>query len=112
MDVYNNQRTHQGKRCQGRTPMETFQDGIRLFQEKNLTEMAGSLNLQNNPGVSGHCQLKFCSGQISTSKEKHPQKLGVLFVVSIEKIYNFLTCFDYFRCDEDHQFAFVYICSF
>jgi transposase InsO family protein len=36
MDRYNNQRTHQGKRCQGRTPMATFIDGKRLYEEKNL----------------------------------------------------------------------------
>jgi hypothetical protein len=33
---YNNERTHQGKRCQGRTPMATFLEGKRLFAEKNL----------------------------------------------------------------------------
>lgn len=31
---YNNERTHQGKRCCGRTPMETLQDGKRIWQEK------------------------------------------------------------------------------
>lgn len=35
---YNTKRTHQGKRCQGRTPMETFIDGKKLFDEKNLTD--------------------------------------------------------------------------
>ncbi len=34
---YNNERTHQGKRCQGRTPMVTFLEGKRLFAEKNLS---------------------------------------------------------------------------
>jgi len=33
---YNNERTHQGKRCRGRTPMETFVDGKKLFNEKSL----------------------------------------------------------------------------
>lgn len=37
---YNNERTHQGKMCCGRTPMETFLDGKRIWQEK-----VGSLNL-------------------------------------------------------------------
>jgi len=36
MDKYNITRTHQGKRCQGRTPMDTFLDGKKLFDEKNL----------------------------------------------------------------------------
>jgi transposase InsO family protein len=40
MNKYNLYRTHQGKRCKGRTPMETFIDGKSLYEEKNL-----SLNL-------------------------------------------------------------------
>jgi transposase InsO family protein len=35
---YNTERTHQGKRCQGRTPMQTFIDGKKLFNEKNLED--------------------------------------------------------------------------
>lgn len=31
---YNNERTHQGKMCCGRTPMATFLDGKRIWQEK------------------------------------------------------------------------------
>jgi hypothetical protein len=31
---YNNDRTHQGKRCQGKTPMETFLDGMEVAKEK------------------------------------------------------------------------------
>jgi transposase InsO family protein len=38
MRKYNLERTHQGKRCQGKTPMQTFTDGKRLFTEKNLDE--------------------------------------------------------------------------
>jgi transposase InsO family protein len=40
MDRYNSDRTHQGKRCQGRTPMATFVDGKRLYEEKNLNGTA------------------------------------------------------------------------
>jgi len=36
MNEYNNERTHQGKRCKGRTPMETFIEGKQLYIEKNL----------------------------------------------------------------------------
>jgi len=32
---YNNERTHQGKMCCGRTPMETFLDGKKIWQEKS-----------------------------------------------------------------------------
>lgn len=31
---YNEERTHQGKRCKGRTPMETFLDGLKLARDK------------------------------------------------------------------------------
>ncbi len=33
MNYYNNERTNQGKHCQGRTPMQTFQDGKILYQK-------------------------------------------------------------------------------
>ena len=33
---YNNERTHQGKRCKGRTPMTTFVEGKKIFNEKNI----------------------------------------------------------------------------
>lgn len=33
MDRYNNERTNQGKYCQGRTPMQTFEDGKKLYQQ-------------------------------------------------------------------------------
>jgi transposase InsO family protein len=38
MNRYNFERTHQGKRCQGKTPMDTFLDGKVYFKEKNLRE--------------------------------------------------------------------------
>jgi transposase InsO family protein len=34
VDYYNHQRTHQGKICCGRTPMQTFLDGKKIWQEK------------------------------------------------------------------------------
>ena len=33
---YNHERTHQGKMCCGRTPMETFEDGKRICREKQI----------------------------------------------------------------------------
>lgn len=38
IDHYNRERTHQGKRCQGRTPMETFNEGKEIYAEKNLSQ--------------------------------------------------------------------------
>lgn len=34
LEYYNERRTHQGKICNGRTPLETFVDGIQVFKEK------------------------------------------------------------------------------
>jgi transposase InsO family protein len=34
LDEYNTQRAHQGKRCEGRTPYETFLEGKAIAQEK------------------------------------------------------------------------------
>ncbi len=34
LERYNNARVHQGKRCQGRTPMETFRENEELAKEK------------------------------------------------------------------------------
>jgi len=34
MEYYNNKRTHQGKMCCGRTPIETLEDGREIWQEK------------------------------------------------------------------------------
>lgn len=39
IEYYNNERTHQGKMCCGRTPMDTLLDGKRIWQEKNLAQI-------------------------------------------------------------------------
>jgi transposase InsO family protein len=39
MVYYNNDRTHQGKMCCGRTPLETLLDGKAIWAEKNLTQI-------------------------------------------------------------------------
>ena len=38
--TYNEQRTHQGKMCCGRTPRETFDDGMRLWKERMIGDVA------------------------------------------------------------------------
>ncbi len=42
--TYNMDRTHQGKHCNGRTPMETFLDGIEIYRQKTFKN-SGELNL-------------------------------------------------------------------
>ncbi len=36
---YNNERTHQGKMCCGRTPLDTLLDGKSIWAEKNLVQI-------------------------------------------------------------------------
>lgn len=43
LQYYNYERTHQGKMCCGRTPMETFLDGKKIWDEK-----VDSLNISDN----------------------------------------------------------------
>lgn len=39
MEYYNNERTHQGKMCYGRTPLDTLLDGKSIWAEKNLAQI-------------------------------------------------------------------------
>lgn len=39
IDYYNNERTHQGKMCCGRTPQETLMDGKTIWEKKNLAQI-------------------------------------------------------------------------
>ena len=39
LKYYNNDRTHQGKMCNGRTPMETLIDGKQIWKEKLLNQI-------------------------------------------------------------------------
>ncbi|QTL36463.1 IS481 family transposase [Pseudoalteromonas viridis] len=39
INYYNNDRTHQGKKCCGRTPLETLLDGKSIWVEKNLAQI-------------------------------------------------------------------------
>ncbi|MDP9079045.1 MAG: IS481 family transposase [Bacteroidota bacterium] len=46
---YNNERTHTGKYCFGKTPMQTFMDSIPLAKEKLLETLAEDQLLQGPP---------------------------------------------------------------
>jgi transposase InsO family protein len=49
---YNSERTHLGKRCQGRTPMQTFLDAQELAYEKRLAD-----------GTAAEKRLQICSSE-------------------------------------------------
>ena len=38
LNYYNNERTHEGKMCCGRTPFDTLIDGKRIWKEKFFTQ--------------------------------------------------------------------------
>ncbi|WP_193090516.1 IS481 family transposase [Advenella sp. FME57] len=39
LDFYNNERTHQGKMCCGRTPMQTLLEGKAVWESKNVNQI-------------------------------------------------------------------------
>ena len=39
LDFYNNERTHQGKMCCGRTPMQTLLEGKAVWKSKNVNQI-------------------------------------------------------------------------
>ena len=39
MDYYNNERTHQGKRCKGKTPMQTLLEGKQIWMDKFVDQI-------------------------------------------------------------------------
>ena len=38
IDHYNNERTHQGKVCKGKTPMQALEDGKAIWKEKFIDQ--------------------------------------------------------------------------
>lgn len=45
MRYYNNERTHSGKHCYGRTPMQTFLDSKEIAKEKLLEKVMQQQNI-------------------------------------------------------------------
>ena len=43
MEEYNTNRTHTGKYCYGKTPLQTFLDSINLAHEKNIDRLGVQL---------------------------------------------------------------------
>jgi transposase InsO family protein len=47
VNEYNTERTHTGKHCYGKTPMQTFLDSLHLAKEKMLNEKYENMNTEN-----------------------------------------------------------------
>jgi hypothetical protein len=41
MNYYNNDRTNQGRYCQGRTPQQTFLDGLEIYRQRVYENFEG-----------------------------------------------------------------------
>ena len=53
VDEYNTQRTHSGKHCYGKTPMQTFLDSLHLAKDKLLNEKYEKMNDENHSSELG-----------------------------------------------------------
>ena len=51
MKEYNESRTHTGKYCYGKTPLDTFKDSLHIAKEKNI-DFTLQTNHENHEGVS------------------------------------------------------------
>jgi hypothetical protein len=69
MQYYNEERTNQGKHCQGRTPMQTFQDGRPLYQqyvfENSEEENQAAYNLLQYLNRETNCTSKCYAGHMN-----------------------------------------------
>jgi hypothetical protein len=54
VNKYNTERTHTGKHCYGKTPMQTFLDSIHLAKEKMLNEKYENMNTENHLSAVGN----------------------------------------------------------
>lgn len=52
LEYYNNERTHSGKHCYGKTPMQTYQDSIYLAKEKLLEHQVLSFGESTSESTS------------------------------------------------------------
>lgn len=65
MQNYNNERTHSGKYCFGKTPMQTFMDSIPMAQEKLLERLAEDQLLSHTPQSD---EIKAVSAEFAQNK--------------------------------------------
>ena len=49
LEFYNNERTHSGKHCYGKTPMQTFKDSLYIANNKNVDNIQRTSDNSNLP---------------------------------------------------------------
>ncbi len=57
MRSYNEDRTHQGKICCGRTPRDTFDAGLKIWSEKK-TRPSGLDSMRQTQHNQSDCQIE------------------------------------------------------
>lgn len=80
MKYYNNERTHQGKMCCGRTPLETLLDGQSIWAEKNLAQIRSEpvhFNHDRPDLIDSHMSIK--SGVLLLIEENYLSCSGKCF---------------------------------
>jgi hypothetical protein len=58
LEYYNNERTHSGKHCYGKTPMQTYQDSIYLAKKKLLEHQVLSFGESTSESTSTTSSIK------------------------------------------------------
>lgn len=51
LETYNNERTHSGKHCYGKTPMQTFKDSLDIAKQKNISNIQGASDNETNKNL-------------------------------------------------------------
>ena len=72
LEYYNNERTHSGKHCYGKTPMQTYQDSIYLAKEKLLEHQALSFgeSTSESSGTTSSIKVVEVDSDGSANSEK------------------------------------------
>jgi hypothetical protein len=75
MAIYNEQCTHQGRWCFGKTPMQTFFDTATRAREKAERSQGSIERLHDSfdPADTHHARSTVPSDQIQTSTDKYPR---------------------------------------
>jgi len=58
LEEYNNKRTHTGKHCYGKTPMQTFMDSLHLAKDKMINQKYDQSNSDNHLSDLGQNQQR------------------------------------------------------
>ena len=83
LDYYNGQRTHSGKHCNGRTPMQTFQEDIEKAKEKMLSQLSDSFA---NLPPTGEAEASNGGDQLARNSQADRNKEGATSAPFLQNI--------------------------